>query len=269
MPSLHNTLLFKPCLNLNDDRITIHGANTPIPAVVDNDYNTFSSENDLGVNIANAAGGATRVHAIAYKGTGVDSYVATPVGGVGGAVSRTIPDTVANWNQDAIPTLVDGLQHDLFLLPSDGFTAASVRMQFSGSDIKIYELMLLELGLEFNSNDAPYDVESFRSHQRDRSGDFHTNIQGFATRLESVNQTREKWEFEYTLKFIPGRTTVGYVDTFLSWKSKYKNFVFAQEPSRYPQRIFPATFPDLQTQVVMRSNSKISGDRVTVRIWEQ
>ena len=58
-------------------------------------------------------------------------------------------------------------------------------------------------------------------------------------------------------------------DEFLSWKERYKNCVFAREPSRYPQQIYPATFTDLEVEVVARHNNKTLGDEIPVRIWER
>ena len=44
---------------------------------------------------------------------------------------------------------VNGFKHDLYEVPS-AVTATSVRIQFVGSNLKIYALMVLELGLEIS-----------------------------------------------------------------------------------------------------------------------
>ena len=57
-----------------------------------------------------------------------------------------MPATVKNWEGTEVSTVVAGFQHDLYLLDSH-FTATSVRMTFTGTDAKIYEIMLLEFGI--------------------------------------------------------------------------------------------------------------------------
>ena len=46
---------------------------------------------------------------------------------------------------------VDGYKHDLFEVPS-GITGTSLRLQLTGAGVQIYNLFVLELGLEINAN---------------------------------------------------------------------------------------------------------------------
>ena len=64
--SLHNALFFKECVNYFDDgaRVSVHGNPSElVRAVADNDYNTFTRQKDLVINIA-VNGQPTRVDAI-------------------------------------------------------------------------------------------------------------------------------------------------------------------------------------------------------------
>ena len=154
MPSLHNTLFFKSCRNYTDenDRITIHGSSVIVPEMCDNDYNTFSSEADVDVNVADAGGNATRVDVVFIKSKGVSHHTGIPSGGSGnGWTSHSVPDRIQNFEGRDVPTTVDGFQHDLYLLDMP-FTATDVRLQFTGANIEIYEVMLLEFVYELDAN---------------------------------------------------------------------------------------------------------------------
>ena len=139
--SLHNTIFFKECVNYFDKgvRVSVHGDPTNlVRAVADNDYNTFTREKDLNINIA-VNGQPTRVDAILVKGIDIERHSAEPTGGSGsGYTHRMMPATVKNWEGTEVSTVVAGFQHDLYLL-SPHFTATSVRLTFTGANAKIYE----------------------------------------------------------------------------------------------------------------------------------
>ena len=83
-----------------------------------------------------------------------------------------------------------GFQHDLYLLDPH-FTATSVRMMFTGTDAKIYEIMLLEFGLEIIANS---DFTQINPDFVDRSGVVHPDAgSGIAYSL-SIGDQRDKWE---------------------------------------------------------------------------
>ena len=81
------------------------------------------------------------------------------------------------------PRLLTGFQHDLYLLDSH-FTATSVRVTFTGTDVKITEIMLLEFGLEIDSN---ADFTEIATNFVDRTGVVHPDPSGglSAIRLRS------------------------------------------------------------------------------------
>ena len=172
---LHNALFFKECVNYFDDgaRVSEHGnPSNIIRAVADNDYRTFTREKDLVLNIA-IDGNPTRVDAIFVKGIDIEGHSAEPMGGSGsGYRNRRMPSTVQNYEGTEVSTVVNGFQHDLYLL--DGhFTATSVRMTFTGTNAKIYENMhFWSLGLEIDANGDFTEISHKfrRSGRRDSSG---------------------------------------------------------------------------------------------------
>ena len=92
MPTLSNTLLCKPPIHYEDDRVEIRSTSTPVPEMIDNDYLTHSTEDDVDVNVADADGNATKIDLIGLVTKNVDSYAFTPTGGAGaGFTSRKCP----------------------------------------------------------------------------------------------------------------------------------------------------------------------------------
>ena len=61
--------------------MTVRGATTIVSEMTDNDYTTYSAEDDIDVNIADADGNATRVDAMFVKCSGVASHRGNPTGG--------------------------------------------------------------------------------------------------------------------------------------------------------------------------------------------
>ena len=266
--SLHNALFFKECVNYFDNggRVSEYGnPSNIIRAVADNDYNTFTREKDLVINIA-VGGNSTRVDAIFVKGIDIETHAAVPTGGSGSGYSnRVMPLTVKNWEGTEVSTVVAGFQHDLYLLDSH-FTATSVRMMFTGTDAKIYEIMLLEFGLEINANS---DFTQINPDFVDRSGVVHPDAGSGIAYSPSIGDQRDKWEIDYVVKVVPGKTLLETPEEFLYWRAKNKNHVFAMEPSRFPWRVFPAVFVRKRVPVRYRTDDKLAGEVLNFRVAEQ
>ena len=266
--SLHNTLFFKECVNYLDRgaRVSVHGNPSEIiRAVADNDYNTFSIEKDLNINIA-VNGQPTRVDAILVKGQDIEGHSAEPTGGTGvGYSNRRMPSTVKNWEGTEVSTVVAGFQHDLYLLDSH-FTATSVRMTFTGANAKITEIMLLEFGLEIDSN---ADFTQINPDFVDRTGVVHPDAGSGIAYSPSIGDQRDKWEIDYVVKVVPGKTLLETPEEFLYWRSDNKNHVHAQEPSRHPGRIWPSTFLRKRVPVRLRTDDKLAGEVLNFRVAEQ
>ena len=204
--------------------------------------------------------------AIFVKGIDIEGHSAEPTGGTGvGYNNRVMPLTVKNWEGTEVSTVVAGFQHDLYLLDSH-FTATSVRMMFTGTDAKIYEIMLLEFGLEINANS---DFTQINPDFVDRSGVVHPDAGSGIAYSPSIGDQRDKWEIDYVVKVVPGKTLLETPEEFLYWRSENRNHVHAQEPSRKPWRIFPAVFLKKRVPVRLRTDDKLAGEVLNFRVAEQ
>ena len=266
--SLHNTIFFKECLNYAEGgvRVSVHGnpANL-VRAAADNDYNTFTTQKDLDINMA-VDGKPSRVDAVFVKGIGIDAHTATPSGGDGSGYSnRLIPATVTNYEGTPVNTSVYGFQHDLYLLPAH-FTATSVRFQFTGTDAKLHAVMLLQFGLELDAN---ADFTEIALDMVDRSGVIHETPAGGLLRSRTIGNERPKWEVNYILKVIAGKTLLQSVEDLLYWCAENPNIVHAQEPSRHPGRVYPASFLLTRVPVRLRTDNKLDGEVVEMTVAER
>ena len=266
--SLHNALFFKECVNYFDDgaRVSEYGDPTHlVRAAADHDYKTFTTEKDLVINIA-VGGNSTRIDAIFVKGIDIEGHSAEPTGGSGSGYSnRRMPSTMKNWEGTDVSTIVNGFQHDLYLLDSH-FTATSVRMTFTGANAKIYEIMLLEFGIEIDSN---ADFTQINPDFVDRSGVVHPDPSGGLGYTPPLGGGRDKWEIDYVVKIVPGKTLLETPEDFLYWRSENRNHVHAQEPSRFPWRVFPAVFLKKRVPVRLRTDNKLDGEVLNFRVAEQ
>ena len=266
--SLHNALFFKECVNYFDRgaRVSVHGNPSElVRAVADNNYKTYTREKDLVINIA-VGGNPTRVDAILVKGKGITRHSGAPTGGSGsGWTDVDLPSTVKNWEGTDVSTTVLGFQHHLLLLDSH-FTATSVRVRFQGTNVEIYEILLLEFLLEIDANG---DFTDISPDYVDRSAVIHPSPGGGVQRSSSLGAERPKWETSYVVKIVPGKTLLESVDEFVYQMGENPNIVHAQEPSRYPARIHPASFLLKRVPTRLRSDDKLQGDVVQFRVGEQ
>ena len=266
--SLHNALFFKECINYFDDggRISEHGnASNIIRAVADNNYKTFTREKDLVINIA-VNGQPTRVDAIFVKGIDIEGHSAAPNGGTGvGYSNRMMPTTVKNWEGTDVSTIVNGFQHDLYLLDQH-FTATNVRLTFTGANAKIVEVMCLEFGISIDANG---DFLDMNPNFVDREGVIHPDPGGGIVYDSPIGSERDKWQIDYVVKIVPGKTMLETPEDFLYWRAENRNHVFCMEPSRHPARVFPATFVRKSVPIRYRTDSKTSGEILSFRVAEQ
>ena len=267
--SLHNALFFKECVNYFNDgaRVSVHGDPTKlVRAVADNNYKTFTTEKDLVINIA-VNGQPTRVDAIFVKGIDIEGHSAAPTGGTGSGYSnRVMPSTVKNWEGTDVSTVVNGFQHDLHLLPAH-FTATNVRLTFTGANVRIVEVMLLEFGIEMGANGDFLDINS---NFVDREGVIQPDPGGGIVYDSPIGaDERDKWQIDYVAKIVPGKTILQTPEEFLYWRSENRNHVHAMEPSRFPWRIFPSVFMRKSVPVRYRTDDKLAGEVLNFRVAEQ
>ena len=250
MPNLNNTLLFKDCVNYLDAgaRVSEFGnASNILRAVADNDYTTFSTETDYAINMAIDMATPTRVDAFFLKSKGVASHIGTPSGGTGtGWTHRTLPSTVDNIRGEAISTTVDGFQHDLYLLPAH-FTATSVRLQFTGTNVEIYEMMLLEVIQEIDATTS--DFVEFQAEQADRAGRVERSPIGGVSVISGEGD-REKRDVNMTVYIHPGgNTLIDSPDEFLYLLEANTRLVMAEAFTENPQWVYPAIVGSLEIPV--------------------
>ena len=266
-PSLHNTFIFRDCVNYrnNGARVAEHGnASNIIRAVADNDRETFSTETDYAVDIA-VDSLPTRVDAFYLVSKGVDTHAGTPTGGTGtGWTARTVPASVDNIRGESVSTVVDGLQYDLFLLDTH-FTAESVRLQFTGTGIEIYEVMLLEIVQEINATYS--DFLGYAAEQVNRTGRVERSPIGG---LSVVDSTREKRDVEMTVYIRPsGRTLIQSPDEFLYLLEANPRLTLAESFSENPSFLYPAIVGSLEIPVPYHSSYKPLGYDMTILIRER
>lgn len=268
MASLQNLLLFRECRNYLDRgaRVTVRGSSTVVREMADNDYTTYSSADDVDVDISDG-NAATRVDAILVKYKGdLRNYRVTPTGGSGSAVTRAVPDTVTDFYGDSVSLEVAGFKHDLFLLSSP-FTATSVRLAFTGTDVEIYEVMLLELLQEIDANES--DIVRLDTAYVDRGAQQDTPPTGFLSRSPGPGDPREKRHLALTIKVVPGKTLVENVDEFLYKLENSPRMVLAEAFSEDPSGVYPAIVSSRRISTRYRTDWKWHGHWVSFETREQ
>ena len=266
--SLHNALFFKQCINYfdNGERVSEHGnPSNIIREVADNDYQTFSNVTDYAIDMSRN-NQPTRVDAVFIKSKGITRHSGTPTGGSGtGWTDVDLPATVKNWEGTEVSTTVAGFQHHLYLLDSH-FTATSVRVQFEGTGVKVYEMMLLEFGISIDANG---DFTEIATNFVDRTGVVHPDAGSGIAYTSPIGSERDKWEIDFTARILSNKTLLQTPEEFLYWRAENKNHVFCMEPSRFPWRIFPAVFLGKSVPVRYRTDDKTGGEILNFRVAEQ
>ena len=264
--ALSNVIFFRDPVNYQDGRITEHGTTTIISEMSDNSYSTYSSQNDIDINMEDANGSPTTVDAVFIKYQGnLSSYVFTPTGGAGSAFTRTVPTTIDTYEGTTTSLEIDGFTHDLYELTTDT-TATSVRMQFTGTP-SIYALMLLESGVEITTNGTGRSFSRIVPVRVDRTGSLRRMPNGGIRRVQPIGATRRKWEVDLQIEFRRNATLTA--KDFTYWQERNENCVFANEFSRNPDEVYPASFMDLEMASPYRTLWKPQGKRIAFRIGER
>ena len=245
--------------------------------VADNDYNTFTDQTSMLLNIDTAGDGSGTARPftdIFVKGTGIESYTAafTNPENITSPAARTLPETVKNDSGDTVSTTVDGYQHDLHDLWTDESTtkpkAKSITLTFTavtGQTPRIYEVMVLDRLLTLNSDGGFSRIE----YDSLDLGSYEPDLRGRLGYVPPIGAERDKWIVNLTL-FAPRRAADRGViaDNLLHFIRRYKNFVFAGEYNRYPERVFPAGWGDARTAIRYISRWKGAGRRVSFSVRE-
>ena len=244
--------------------------------VADNDYNTFTTQTSFLLHIdtvGDGSGDARDFTDIFIKTTGVASYSAalTDPQHIASPATRTLPGEVVNDSGDTVPTTIDGYQHDLHNLWTDATQpkpkAKSITLTFtaeSGQSVRIYEVMVLDRLLTLNADGGFSRIE----YDSIDLGAVEPDLRGRLAYVPPINAERDKWLINLALLSprSTGRDTLA--DQLVSFIRRYKNFVFAAEYHRYPERVFPAVWPNPETQIRYLSRWKGAGRRVLFSVRE-
>ena len=178
----------------------------------------------------------TRTSHIYLISSGVTSYtLSVPTGfGTGDAITRTLPEHVTTPQGDTVPILHDEKQHDLHTL-STPLNVRALDFTFTGTSIKIYQILLLDLALALNA-DSQF-VQIVPTQRNPLAGTYETTL-GTRYPWHGYLGKRWKWEVAYGARF-EGRETYAALTAFIQ---KSTQFTFAQEYHRYPARVYPAFF---------------------------
>ena len=250
------------------------GGRSQYREVADNDYSTFTDQTSMLLHIdtlGNGTGTARDFTDIFVKATGVESYTAAltdPQHITGSPAARTLPETVTNDSRDSVPIIVDGFQNDLYPLWTDESTAKpkakSITLTFTGKSPKIYEVMVLDRLLTLNADGGFSRIE----YDSLDLGVVEPDLRKRLSYVPAIGGERDKWLVNLTL-YSPRRGARETISDKLIWFiRRYKNFVFAPEYNRYPDRVFPALWPSAETQIRYISRWKGAGRRVSFSVRE-
>ena len=262
--AIHKTLFFKEPVNWAGDR-TVEVVNdvattTVVSEMSDNDYETFSDHEHFMIDTSDMDA-ETKIDAVWVKYTGtLTTMEMTEEGSF--TISHTVRSTIKNKEGGTTSLTVGGFKHELWLISYD-INAADIQLFFTatGSDLKIYELMIMECVGSLDANAQYSDITLSRV---DRTSLIHTDPTGFSRYETPIGAGRRKWEINYNCLF-PYDT----VDDFLKWSEEHVNHVFCMEFSRHPSRVFPAYFADTQISGGYISQSKGAGEQISFTIAEQ
>ena len=125
--------------------------------------------------------------------------------------------------------------------------------------------MVLDRLLTLNSDGGFSRIE----YDSLETGSYETDLRGHRSYVPALGGTRDKWLVNLTLdsrRNATGRDTIA--EDLIHFIRRYKSFVFAPEPKRYPDRVFPAGWGDAQTAIRYISRWKGLGRRVSFSVRE-
>lgn len=252
------------------------GSRSQYKAAADNDYATYTDQTSMLLHIdatGDGSGTARDFTDIFVKGTGISTYTAAFTNGANiptpSPFPRTPPTTVKNDSGDNVPTVIDGYQHDLHSLWTDENTekpkAKSVTLTFAGTNIRVYAVMILDRLLTLNSDGGFSRIE----YDSLSLGTVESDLKGNLSYVPPLGGTRDKWLVNLTLlsrRTQSGRDTIA--DDLMALIRKHKSFVFAPEYHRHPDRVYPALWPNPETQIRYLAKLKGAGRRVLFSVRE-
>ena len=242
-------LFFNDCIHLDNDRVAKTNGNIDYNAS-DNDFTTYSEETTLQFDISRGSN-ATKATHISLKATGITSYQVQTLVSNTWTTQETITPTKKTYR---------GWNNSLEKLTT-AITATSIRLVFTGSNIKISEVMLLEHagGLVSLTNILPI--------KRDRTGIIQQTQAGEVKRVKTEVSSRFKWQLDFSAAF--GYNNTHKLEDFLDWINSNPNFTFAERPNNYPWRVYPATFSNNEFNTSFITKTIQIGELVNCKLDER
>lgn len=216
-------LFFNDCRHLNNNRVTRSDGSIDYDAT-DNDFQTYSEATELTFDVSLENGDPSHTTHIFLKSTGITAYaVQTRIGNTWATQQTVTPDqrTYRGWDNSLVKL-------------DTTLTATQIRLVFTGTDIKIAEVMLLEHagGLVSMSDLLPI--------KRDRTGVVQQTQSGTVERTKTEPTSRFKWQLNFSAVF--GHNNSHFLEDFLDWINANPNFTFAERAEDKPWRVYPAGF---------------------------
>ena len=289
-PRMHESKFFKYPINYLDfERNKDPNLSPPddvMMNIADNDYSTFETltsapNNRYTINITDdgmASGNATEFTHIFIKCLNATQINIIPSGGTHvDEIGISIPETVVNYYGRDVRINPDGFQNFLHesydRVSDDKPTAQTLTIEFTGTGVRVYEIMILDEVLFLESNRQFTQVDYKLA---DRSSIIQKDLADRITKVPGINEDRWKWDTDYTALLLgeninnidPDLDTYNKIINFIKNRVVSNNFVFMGEPSAYPERIAPCTFPNPDIQLAFLSRFKESGETLKFTIME-
>ena len=249
-----STLFFSPPLN-----------KTPAKAT-DGRLDTFETSAVLTVNVDTLGTGVGAAQAFTHifmVSEGVTSYNISASGGnvIGVSVTLSTFDTGAGSDlidssgEDVNP-VVNGKHYDLFeyTYGVNRPTAKYLTFSLVGSNIKVYQLLVLNTVLEI-----PEDGFSEVLFDQDLPGFEQVSARGRRSIAPPIAGDRPKHRLTLVADPIHGDRTDKVSRQISAFMAEYPNFVFALEPTRFPDLVFPAINGERNIQSQYRARWKALG----------
>ena len=242
-------LFFNDCVHLDNERVTKTNGSIDYNAS-DNNFDTYSEETTLQFDTSQGTDG-TKITHIFLKSTGVTSFAVQTLVSSTWTTQETLATTQKAYR---------GWDNSLEKLTT-AITETSVRLVFTGTNIKISEVMLLEHagGLVSIADILPIKV--------DRTSVVHQTQDGEIKRVKTELPARVKWQLDFSAAF--GYNNTHKLEDFLDWINWNPNFTFAERPSDKPWRIYPAGFLNSEFNATFITQTVQIGELVSCQLSER
>lgn len=205
---------------------------------------------------------ASRISHVYLRAKNVTSYaLSVPSGfGTGAAINRVIPTTISTPEGRSISNREDGISADLLEIETP-YQATAVDIVCTGTDIEVYDILLLDEILELDSDSRFIKMVAGLEH---RSAAHYETTRGQRFQFNTAPQQSWKWGVAYGARFIGIET----YDALLDFMRTYQNFAFAEDYYRFPQRVYPATFKNYGVTLELITRWRGSGTDIYFDIAE-